>query len=294
MLALRIGALALVYVATFAIVSAALIPPPAGAPAADPATSLGALLAVCVLDALVLAYVARRSRWSGWKLAAALFVVLWGVTAVMPQIESAFFLTRLPAGMVPRLVLMGALVAAIVAPAAAWLLGRWRPAVAGVDESVHRLDMPAREWAVRLAVVVVLYLGLYFGFGYYVAWKNPAVQAYYGGTDPGSFAAQLSNVVRDTPMLVPLQVLRALMWAALAVPVIRMTRGAWWHAALAVALLFSVVMNSQLLLPNPYMPADVRMAHLAETATSNFLFGWLLVLALLWRARTTEPPVGTR
>jgi hypothetical protein len=44
------------------------------------------------------------------------------------------------------------------------------------------------------------------------------------------------------------------------------------------------VVNSQLLLPNPLMPAEVRMVHLVETASSNFLFGWLLVWLLLrWR-----------
>jgi hypothetical protein len=43
---------------------------------------------------------------------------------------------------------------------------------------------------------------------------------------------------------------------------------------------FAVVMNSQLLLPNPLMPHEVRMVHLVETATSNFLFGWLIVLVL--------------
>ena len=293
MLVLRIAALMLVYVVAFALVSAGILPAAPDQPATDPGAALRALLAVCVLNTVVLAYVVRRSRWSGWKLAATLFLVLWGVTTVMPQIESAYFLTRLPAGMVPRLFVMGAIVAAIVAPAAARLLGR-RPGIVGVDESAHRLDMPAREWVMRLAVVVVLYLVLYFGFGYYVAWRNPAVQAYYRGTDPGSFVAQLRHVARATPMVVPLQVLRALLWAALAVPVIRMTRGAWWHAGLAVALLFSVVMNSQLLLPNPYMPTEVRMAHLVETASSNFVFGWLLVLVLLWRASTAHPPVRMR
>jgi len=41
-----------------------------------------------------------------------------------------------------------------------------------------------------------------------------------------------------------------------------------------------VVMNAQLLLPNPFMPEPVRMAHLVETASSNLIFGvfvgWLL------------------
>jgi len=45
-----------------------------------------------------------------------------------------------------------------------------------------------------------------------------------------------------------------------------------------------VVMNSQLLLPNPLMPQEVRMVHLLETATSNFLFGWFVVWVLRgWR-----------
>jgi hypothetical protein len=92
-------------------------------------------------------------------------------------------------------------------------------------------------------------------------------------------------VLRNTPMLVPLQVVRALLWTALALPVIRMTTGAWWRAGLAVSLLFCVVMNTQLLLPNPYMPTAVRMRHLVETASSNFIFGWVVVGGLLWRRR---------
>jgi hypothetical protein len=71
-----------------------------------------------------------------------------------------------------------------------------------------------------------------------------------------------------------------MMWALLAAPVIRMTKGRWWEAGLATALLFAVVMNAQLLLPNPYMPEAVRVAHLVETATSNFIFGWVVVWLL--------------
>jgi hypothetical protein len=36
-------------------------------------------------------------------------------------------------------------------------------------------------------------------------------------------------------------------------------------------------MNTQLLLPNPLMPYEVRMTHLLETASSNFIFGFVLV-----------------
>ena len=120
---------------------------------------------------------------------------------------------------------------------------------------------------------------IYFTFGYFIAWKNEAVRAFYGGTDPGNIITHLANLLRDEPLLFLLQVVRALLWTAIAWPVIKMMKGEWWESGLAVALLFAV-MTSLLLLPNPLMPAEVRMAHLLETATSNFLFGWLVVLIL--------------
>ena len=62
--------------------------------------------------------------------------------------------------------------------------------------------------------------------------------------------------------------------------VMRITRGSRLEKALATGVLFAVVMTSGLLLPNPYMPFEVRMVHLVETAPSNFLFGALLVWLL--------------
>lgn len=282
-LAGRLVALTALYVICFAAVSAALLRSPSEQ--SDPTQAgpaLAALAAVGFLNTVVLTYLILRSRWAGWKLALTIFVVMYGVTTVMGQIETAFFVTRLPAGMLPRLFLSGAIIAAIFSPLAVLILGKRQPGVAEL-ESPPRLSMPVDEWIGKLALIVVAYVVIYFTFGYFIAWKSAAVRAYYGGSDPGSFFAQIRSVVRDTPWLLPLQVARAILWAAIAVPVIRMMKGQWWEAAFAVALLFAVVMNSQLLLPNPFMPREVRMAHLAETASSNFLFGWLIVLVLGWR-----------
>ena len=290
MIALRLVALTALYFICFAAVSAALLPPLPGPPAPAGPT-LAALLAVSLLNTVVLAYVILRSRWAGWKLILVMFFVSYGVTTVMPQIETAFFVTRLPPGMLPRLFLAGAVIAALYSTLAVLILGKRRPDRAG-DESRPRLDMSAGEWVGRLSLIVVAYVVIYFSFGYFIAWKSAAVRAYYGGSDPGSFFAQMRAVVRETPWLVPLQVARALLWAAIAVPVIRMTRGRWWEAGLAVALLFAVVMNSQLLLPNPLMPPEVRAVHLLETASSNFLFGWLVVLVLGGRRRPGGEPAG--
>jgi len=140
-------------------------------------------------------------------------------------------------------------------------------------------------------VIAVVYVTLYFTFGYFIAWKDPAVRAYYGGSDEGNFLAHMRTVMRDMPWLIPLQVLRAMLWTALALPVVRMMKGRWQETALSLGLLFSVVMNAQLLLPNPYMAEAVRMTHLVETATSNFIFGLLIGWLL---TRPTSVPWALR
>ena len=282
---IRFLALTVVYFICFAVVSGVLLQP--SSEKADPAqagAALAALLAISLLNTLVLSYVILRSRWAGWKLMITIFLVLYGVTTVMTQIETAFFVTSLPPGMLPRLFLSGAIIAALFSVAAVLILGKTKSNP--TESSKHpRLNMTMGQWAGRLSLIVITYWIIYFTFGYFIAWKSQAVREYYGGADPGSFLAQMSSVLHDTPLLLPLQAVRAVLWTALAVPVILMMKGEWWETGLAVALLFAVVMNSQLLLPNPLMPQEVRMVHLLETATSNFLFGWLIVLILRGRHR---------
>jgi hypothetical protein len=174
---------------------------------------------------------------------------------------------------------MGVLIAVPFSGLAVLILGKRKTGVVDTERNT-RLIMPASEWAWKLAVIAIAYVILYFTFGYFVAWRHPGVPEYYGGVDPGSFLAQMRTVLRNTPWLVPFQILRAMCWVALALPVIRMLKGKWPETALSLGLLFAVVMNAPLLLPNPYMPEPVRMAHLVETASSNFILGvfvgWLL------------------
>ena len=240
---------------------------------------LMALLAVCFLDTIVLAYIILRSRWAGWRLIATVFFVFYGVMTFISQIELVVF-HILPPGVLPRLFLMGILVAAPFSLLAVIILGKGKADTATSNEPNSRLLMPAKEWAWKLAVIALAYMILYSTFGYFVAWKNPAMQAYYGGIDEGSFFAHMKVVFTTAPWLEPFQALRAMLWALLALPVIRMMKGRWQETAIAVGLLFSVLMNSQLLLPTPLMPEAVRMTHLIETASYNFIFGYLIVWLL--------------
>jgi hypothetical protein len=279
MTAIRVFAVTIAYFVCFAVVSGALLASASqqNVPAEAGAT-LGGLFLVSLINAAVWTYVILRSRWTGWKLILTVFLVFYGVSTLMPQIESAYFITRLPPGMLPRLFLAGLIMAAVFAPLAVLILGKARASTNKTPET-SRLNMPVGAWIWKLALIVVAYVIIYFTFGYFVAWKNAAVRAYYEGSDPAGYISHITSLLRQEPLLFLLQALRALLWTAIAVPVIKMTKGLWWEAGLAVAVLFAV-MTSQLLLPNPLMPPEVRMVHLVETATSNFLFGWLVVLIL--------------
>lgn len=278
-IALKVAALTALLFICFAV-AAGVVGLQGNTPAPENSSipAAGLLLADCFLCTLVLTYLVLRSRWAGWRLAATVFLVFYGVMTFMSQIETAVFVTRLPAGTLPRLFLMGALIAAPFSALVVLVLGKNK---ADPDRQHNpRLRLPARQWAWRLAAIALAYLIVYFTFGYFIAWRNPAVPAYYGGVDEGTFLAGMRSVLINTPWLIPFQILRAMLWVAIAVPVVRMMKGRWPETALMVGLLFAVLMGAQLLLPNPYMPEAVRMAHLKEIVSSNFIFGclvgWLL------------------
>jgi hypothetical protein len=289
MTAIRFVAVTIIYFGCFAVVSGALLSTPPNQPVpAEASATLLPLLGVSLINTAVLTYVILRSRWAGWKLVVSLFFVFFGVSTVMPHIDTAYFITRLPPGMLSRLFLAGAIMAAVFIPLAVLILGKAKSRPSASPEA-SRLNMPVGVWIAKLSLIVIAYLIIYFTFGYFIAWRSATLRAYYGGTDEGSFVAHLTSLLRDTPLLFLLQAVRALLWAAIAVPVIKMMKGKWWESGLAVALLFGILMNSLLLLPNPLMPTEVRMTHLVETATSNFLFGWLIVVILRgWSPRLTR------
>src|SRR6266545_4331001 len=200
-LAIRLVVLTVLYFICFAAVSAAVLPSPSKQPTpVEAATTLVALLAVSLLNTLVLGYIILRSRWAGWKLILAIFFVFYGVMTVMPQIETTFFITTLPPGMLPRLFLSGAIIAALFSSLAVLILGKRKSNPEESDKHL-RLDMSAGQWVGKLSLIVIVYVVIYFTFGYFIAWKNPAVRAYYDGSDPGSFSAQIRSVLRDTPLL---------------------------------------------------------------------------------------------
>jgi hypothetical protein len=187
---------------------------------------------------------------------------------------------------------MGVPTAFLFIPLAVWILGKGR---AVEDTSPNpALVMPAGQWLWKLAVLAVLYLVLYWGAGYFIAWQNPELRAFYG--QPGEVAPFLANIgqtLREDTWLFPFQVLRSQLWVLCALPIIRGSRVNPWWTALLVGLLFSVPQNLGHILANPLIPiASVRLSHLIETASSTFIYGALIVWLLHREHRSLADLLG--
>ncbi len=262
--------------------------------------AMGGIVIINLVNVLLLAYVVRLSRWSGLALIGGLTISYYGINTFVGQIEALAFLTDLgeligsgseplipmPIDFIGAMFIIGIPLAVIGVPLVVLLFGRGRKGAVNKPRLAPPMDV--RQWAWKLAAVIVVYELLYFGFGYYVAWNSEPLVAFYQGTDPGNFPAMLWQNAVNTPLIYLWQALRALLWVAFALPVIMMVRDRGWKGALALGLLLALPMNLPHLIPNPYMPPAVRLAHFVETTSSNFLFG----LFLFWLLHRAHPSVA--
>jgi len=246
----------------------------------DAAASGLMLIVVSFIDTPILTYFILRSRLRGLRLMVTVSLVFYGVKTFLSIIEAWWFMTDVNAEEIPGLFLMTVPLAVLFPIIAVWMLGKAKKAEE-VDEAPNtRLVMPTGQLVLKVAFLsVIIYPVLFWTFGYYVAFSNPELVAYYGATHPGSFLAQMSHVWADDPFVFLFEVFRGLIWVALAAPVIRTTKGRVCEAGLILVLLFSLVQNDVHLIPG-VMPPSVRLSHFIETASSNLIFAviitWLL------------------
>lgn len=233
-------------------------------------TAPATLLLVSLLHAAILSWPILRSRWTGWRLVVAISLVFYGVTTLMVAIETVYLPEALPPDLVVRLVVNGAITAAVFSSLAVLIHGRMK----GDEDSQEpnrRLIMPWTQWIWKLVLIGVVWAFLFVLFGALV------FMPLAGRLAPAALE-EYSNLEMPAWVL-PFQVLRGMFWAALTLPMFRMMKGRWWEIGLAVALLFSVLMGANLLRPTR-LPIGLQMAHFIEVFGANFIFGWIVVWLL--------------
>ena len=225
-----------------------------------------ALLVVNAGVAVVLAWLAERARLRGPALGLTLASVLFGIETVMSLIEAVVFNNDLK--MSTATMWNGAfsnLLRDVITGAAIALMWRGRAPEAPVA---------LRGFAWKFPVIAVLYVVCYFVAGSFIAWQSAEVRAYY---------ANIADI--SLPYLLAVQFVRGLMWAGIVLLLVRALRASVWSRAVLSGLALSVIMDLQLLFPNPVMPWPVRSVHMVEVGVSNFVFGVLAALVLLSGAK---------
>lgn len=288
---LRFLILVVLYFILFAL-GGGLVAPylPAASAEPGPVPEMTALLIVCAATVLIIMSIIHSSRWHGWKLIVLMSVGFYLVMTLVMQLEAWYFLLGITIGpeLMSRLFLQGIPTAFIFVPVAVLVMGRFRP-LAGESADPAMEPMPFKEWLWKLGIIYIAYLALYYMAGYFIAWENPEVRAFYGSPgDARPFFQQMLHIFTTDPWLTLYQLLRTLIWVAGAYPIIRGSRLPLWQTALIVGLALSAPQNIGHILPNSLIPlSSVRMSHLIETASSTFVFG-LIVTWLLYPKYTNK------
>lgn len=243
-----------------------------------------AMAAVCFVNSAVIIYLILRSRWHGIKLVVFVALVHYVVQFLMGGIEAILFQASLniPLRLVFAQLISGVILAILFALIAVLILGRMKPLQDALEIPNTRLIMPKGEFILKFLVLsLIVYPLLYLLFGYFVAWQFPVVREFYSGsTVLLPFFQFIQDLFSTNSSLVFWQMARGAVWVLVVLPVIRMMKGSAQETAVTLGLIFALVMNSQHIVPNPYMPGMVRLVHFIETASSNFLWGMLIAWLL--------------
>lgn len=245
---------------------------------AEAAQTAALLLLSCFITSLVLSLWLYHLAWQGWKAILTVFIVYFTANTFMTQIESIFFNSALqiPTIVIGQIILSGLLISVLYAPISVFIMGKGR------TKHSSSLTFKFSSQLLKTTMYIALvYVFIYFIFGYYVAWQSEAVRAYYSGsTAILPFSSHMLGVIQTEVGLIPFQFFRGLIWAGLAILIDRSVEAPWGLRAVLTGLIFGVMLAGGLLLPNPFIPEAVRWAHLWETSTSNFLFGFLAIYFL--------------
>ncbi len=221
------------------------------------------------------------SRWNGWRLALSLAFAYYGAVTFITQIETWYFLTEITVSpkLLPRLFVMGLSIPLIYIPLAILICRKWKKDGSAAENT--NMVMPFEQLVLKLGIIAVIYLVIYWLAGYYIAWQNPELRAFYGS--PGEivpFFTHTFATFTKTPSLILLQLARGILFAAIVMPIILGSNVKPWLTGLIVGFLLAIPHLGHIM-PNPLMPiASVRFSHMIETATSTFVFGLIIVWLL--------------
>ena len=253
----------------------------------DPSGVASLFLAVCVVNSLLISvFLCSVRSCSGRVKLFSVMLYLFVLQCLLPQMETIFFSEsiHISGRQIFSILIAGFVMSSVVVSVGILVTNRMtRGGTTPFNiPTIHfnRLIFPVA------VLIVVVYPLLYMAFGHYVAWQNETLRIFYSqSAELRPFSAQFGDAF--TNGIYFFQVLRALMWVAISVPIVLMLQHAKGVQYILIALL-SALPATQLFIPNPFMPSEIAMTHFVETSISNIIWG-LAMTFVINKFITTSP-----
>ncbi len=275
----------LVFVTTIAFLGVSAILPYSGAfKAASANTDPSGIIYVLITDAwicMTIMYIVKHSRWKPSRLIPALMFSLFFIYSFMAQIETYFFSAAfkiLTKKDIFLIMLANGVIIFTGVPLAVKLFGKGRRSDTG-NRIRYLPSFSFSQMIIKLTVIGIIYMIIYFVFGYYVAWQVKDLRIFYSGhPDDYGFMSVLTNNFHQNPVIYPFQFLRGLLFGLFVLPLAVMFKDRPGVLLISLILVF-LSLGVSLIIPNFLFPDTVRWAHFAEMISSMFVFAitvWLI------------------
>jgi hypothetical protein len=241
------------------------------------ATTMGAFMLHLMVNSFFIIYLLKRLSLKGFRLIAATAISVYGIQIFMTQIETWIFINAFPS--ITPDVLTNIFVTNLIQIVVVTIVGYflWKPKVSSTPDAKLSINIPGKWW--KMAALSVLYMILYFTFGYFIAWQVEALREFYH-----------SSVIHITNTeLVFIQIGRGTLWVLFCLPSILYLKGSRTEKVIIMASMMAILPTILLLMPNPFMPLSIRMAHFIEVFLSNGIFGTCIALLM-----TAKPGISKK
>ncbi len=236
---------------------------------ASQSTNLGMTAIYMLWIVWTMYHIAKNSRCKGFNLYLAVIGTVFFVLSIMTQIETILFgsafkglqiwdIWMMVVGEMISITLVGFLLTLILKRKAK-------------ENETQKIDI--KKFVFYMVVNGLIYLVIYFVFGYFVAWQSEELRIFYSGSpvDVG-FIAQMRNNIENSFMVLPIQFGRGMLFTISIIPLLRMK---WKHKYDYLVSVLAVFLCTAmgLIIPNFLFPDAVRIQHFYEMISSMFLFG---------------------
>jgi hypothetical protein len=237
------------------------------------------LLIICFWISLTIFYTTKKSHHTSRHTTLSLCFSLFFIYAVMTQIETLLWgnvYASLSAVDILFIVIGNVIPIIVAVLIGAKLFGNnFQPS----RYSREPKKFTVIEVIVKLLLTGFFYMLIYFVFGYLVYWRMGASHVFYNGDNHNTgFIAKIIETWNDVPQVYLIEFARGLLYGIFVFPVINIFRRRSFPLLISLVLLLTTPVI-YLLVPAFLFPNIVRIGHLGQIASTQFLFAlttWLV------------------